>query len=73
MQANLTTEPAHRPVSDEEAAQRAARRLLRGASGWIDWDDVYDRPDWCRGAITLDGRFTIDELRALILFAGHGS
>ncbi|WP_025097876.1 MULTISPECIES: hypothetical protein [unclassified Burkholderia] len=50
---------------------RALCQRLKTASGWIDWDDIRDRPRWRRGAITLDGRFTVDELRALILCAGH--
>ncbi|WP_434115674.1 hypothetical protein [Paraburkholderia caffeinilytica] len=48
-----------------------ARAILRGAGGWIDWDNVGDRPDWQCGGIVLDGRFTLDELRAILVFARH--
>ncbi len=68
MEAKLKLDPARKPVC-AEPVELAARRTLKGAAGWIDWDDVRDCPGWCRGAITLDGRFTVDELRALLQFA----
>jgi hypothetical protein len=45
---------------------QTARKILRQADGWIDWNDVQNAPDWRQGKIVLDGRFSADELCALI-------
>ncbi|GAB7537846.1 hypothetical protein [Burkholderia sp. 3C] len=71
MEQEINVSTRRRPERGD-SAHGAARRTLRAARGWIEWDDLRDRPDWGRGTVTLDGRFTLDELRALILLAGHG-
>ncbi len=48
--------------------EQAARRILNQAEGWIDWNDVAGCPNWVSGKIVLDGRFSAEELRAIIAF-----
>lgn len=55
--------------NDAKTTESTALRILRSRGGWIEWDALRDCPDWQRGKIALDGRFSMDELRALILFA----
>jgi hypothetical protein len=43
-----------------------ARQFLSRARGWIDWDHHRNLPNWQGGSIILDGRFTVEELKALI-------
>lgn len=54
-------------MTDAEAL--AILRSENSDGGWIGWDDGADKPDWQCGTVTLDGRFTADELRALLHFA----
>lgn len=49
--------------------ESTALRILRGRGGWVAWDASRDCPDWQMGTIALDGRFSVDELRALMRFA----
>ncbi|MGS1002044.1 hypothetical protein [Burkholderia glumae] len=51
---------------NERTSQQSAASILRGAPGWIDWDAAHNRPNWVGGRITLDGRFSVDELLALL-------
>lgn len=48
---------------------QSARAILSMAPGWIEWSVRGDCPDWQNGRIALDGRFTVDELRAVLAFA----
>lgn len=43
-----------------------ARYLVKHAEGWIDWNDISNKPNWQNGKIILDGKFSADELIALI-------
>lgn len=54
---------------DAKVTESTAHRILRSRDGWVAWDALRDCPDWQMGTIALDGRFSMDELRALILFA----
>ncbi|MBN3728739.1 hypothetical protein [Burkholderia sp. Ac-20379] len=72
MKPDINQAPTRQPCR-AEPEHGTARRTLKAASGWIEWNEAHDRPDWRRGAVTLDGRFSVEELRALILFAGHGN
>ena len=57
-------------MSDNERTSRqSAVAILRGAPGWIDWDAARNRPNWVGGRVTLDGRFSVDELLALLTLA----
>lgn len=56
--------------------EEIARVMLSSAKndGRIAWDRQHDRPDWLNGQILLGGRFTLDELRALVaLSAGSAA
>ncbi|WP_231752964.1 hypothetical protein [Burkholderia sp. TSV86] len=55
---------AERPMDEQ-----TARTILRGSGGWIVWNGFRDCPDWSNGQIQLDGRFSMDELRAILAFA----
>lgn len=48
--------------------EQTARTIAQSADGWIDWNNARNVPDWQGGRIILDGRFTADELRAILLF-----
>ncbi|WP_186202919.1 hypothetical protein [Burkholderia gladioli] len=48
--------------------EQTARAILSQAEGYIDWDDIRDCPQWYRSKVILEGRFTSDELRAIIEF-----
>ncbi|KVR92121.1 hypothetical protein WK27_05755 [Burkholderia vietnamiensis] len=48
--------------------ERTARTILKQTDGHIDWNDARDCPAWYLSKIYLDGRFTADELRAIIEF-----
>lgn len=48
--------------------EQTARTILRQADGHIDWNNARDCPAWYLSKIYLDGRFTADELRAIIEF-----
>ncbi|WP_186099763.1 hypothetical protein [Burkholderia gladioli] len=48
--------------------EQTARAVLSQAEGYIDWDDVRDYPLWYHSKIMLEGRFSADELRAIIEF-----
>ncbi len=48
--------------------EQTARAVLSQAEGYIDWDDIRDCPQWYRSKVILEGRFTSDELRAIIEF-----
>lgn len=48
--------------------EETARIILNQRAGWIDWSTARDVPNWLGGRINLDGRFTADELRAILLF-----
>ncbi|MCA8407952.1 hypothetical protein LGN09_23890 [Burkholderia cenocepacia] len=48
--------------------QQTARTILKQTDGHIDWNDARDCPAWHLSKIYLDGRFTADELRAIIEF-----
>lgn len=43
-----------------------ARTILRQADGYIDWDHTHHRPNWYKEHIILEGRFTLNQLQALI-------
>ncbi|WP_232478114.1 hypothetical protein [Caballeronia calidae] len=45
---------------------QTAQHILKRAEGWIDWSQARNVPNWQQGKIVLDGRFSADELRALI-------
>lgn len=49
---------------DEQTAQWTAKH----ADGWINWDNFRNCPAWSGGKIILDGRFSADELRAILQF-----
>lgn len=48
--------------------EQTARTVAKNADGHIGWNDARDVPDWQGGKIVLDGRFSADELRAILLF-----
>jgi hypothetical protein len=48
--------------------QEVNRAIARNSDGWIDWSDILNCPRWIDGKIQLDGRFTADELRAILQF-----
>lgn len=48
--------------------EQTARATLAQADGWISWDNAHNLPDWKSGKIVLDGRFSADELRAILTF-----
>jgi hypothetical protein len=50
---------------------QTARQFLNQAKGWIDWNHHRNLPNWQGGSISLDGRFTVDELKALIVAQGR--
>lgn len=53
-------------MTDEEA------RLVLGNDHvvpWIDWDQREKRPCWACGIITLDGTFTVEQLKAILHFS----
>jgi hypothetical protein len=52
--------------------EQTAKQILNQAGGWIDWNDIASRPNWVGGKIVLDGRFSADELRAIIEFERKG-
>lgn len=56
------------PIIDRECImdQQTARTILRQTDGHIDWNDARDCPAWHLSKIYLEGRFTSDELRAII-------
>lgn len=47
---------------------QTARTIAKQAEGWIEWNDARDCPQWIGSKIHLDGRFTADELRAILEF-----
>ncbi len=47
-----------------------ARAILRQADGYIDWDSNRNCPAWYLSRIYIEGRFTSEELRAIIEFEG---
>lgn len=52
--------------------EQTARRTARHADGWMDWDNIRNCPSWVGGEIILDGRFSAEELRAILQFEGKG-
>lgn len=48
--------------------EQTARTILRQADGHIEWSNSRDCPAWYLSKIYLEGRFTSDELRAIIEF-----
>ncbi|WP_179949900.1 hypothetical protein [Burkholderia sp. MSMB1072] len=48
--------------------EQTARTILRQTDGHIDWSNARDCPAWYLSKIYLEGRFTSDELRAIIEF-----
>jgi hypothetical protein len=46
--------------------EETARIILNQKMGWIDWNNARNIPNWQGGRINLDGRFTTDELRAIL-------
>jgi hypothetical protein len=48
--------------------EETARIILNQKSGWVDWNNAKNVPNWQGGRIILDGRFTADELRAILEF-----
>jgi hypothetical protein len=48
--------------------EKTALTLARQADGHIAWNDARNVPDWQNGKIALDGRFSADELRAILVF-----
>lgn len=50
--------------------EQTARTILRQSDGHIDWSSARDCPAWYLSKIYLEGRFTSDELRAIIEFEG---
>jgi hypothetical protein len=48
--------------------EQTAKLMLKHAAGHVDWNNARNVPNWQGGRIILDGRFTTDELRAIILF-----
>ncbi len=57
---------AQEPGSDRLLSAAYARAILSLSDGWFRWNSVWDCPDWVGERIELDGRFTVDDLRALI-------
>jgi hypothetical protein len=51
--------------------EQTASTIAKNAAGWIDWNDARKVPNWQSGHIILDGRFTADELRAILFFEGN--
>ena len=51
-------------MTDDEALQ-----IIRYGSGWVDWNNETDKPDWYSLSIVLDGTFTAKELLAILHFA----
>ncbi|WP_176704054.1 hypothetical protein [Burkholderia singularis] len=41
--------------------------------GRVAWDRQHDRPGWLNGQILLGGRFTLDELRAIVALSAGGA
>lgn len=58
-------------MSDSHASppRDNARSTLHQAPGWIDWNPAHDMPNWIGGRVTLDGRFSVDELLAILMLA----
>lgn len=52
-------------MTDDEA-----RSILKAddCDGWISWDNEKDSPNWAGEYVTLDGRFTPEQLHAILHF-----
>ncbi|AJW96386.1 hypothetical protein [Burkholderia gladioli] len=50
----------------DQPSRQTALHILRQAPGWVDWNAARNAPNWVGGRITLDGRFSVDELLALL-------
>lgn len=48
--------------------EKTALMILRQVSGHIDWNNIRDCPAWHLSKIYIEGRFSSDELRAIIEF-----
>lgn len=58
-------------TSHDHPPQDNARLPLHQAPGWVDWNPAHDMPNWTGGRVTLDGRFSVDELLAILALARH--
>ncbi|GAB7535904.1 hypothetical protein AB4851_08965 [Burkholderia sp. 22PA0099] len=59
------------PSSHDRPPRDSARRTWNQAPGWVDWNPSRDVPNWTGGRVTLDGRFSADELLAILALARH--